>query len=142
MKANNKVVYVPPVYEEVQHEVTSVDDMNNPLRTSFHTDVRLTDDSHISPKNQATDHISNQGSHHIVHQANHHQSAQTTLLFGIVVYAFITFPPVTMPPARQVILFIDLLQKLRRIRLQVQTRSEVFYLVILAYPFCLLPNVA
>ena len=41
MKANNKVVYVPPVYEAVQHEVTSVDDKNNPLRASFHTDVSL-----------------------------------------------------------------------------------------------------
>lgn len=41
MKAKNKVVYVPPVYEEVQHEVTSVDDENNPLCTSFHTDVSL-----------------------------------------------------------------------------------------------------
>ena len=41
MIAKNKVVYVPPVYEEVQHEVTSVDDKNNPLRTSFHTDVSL-----------------------------------------------------------------------------------------------------
>lgn len=41
MIAKNKVVYVPPVYEEVQHEVTSVDDNNNPLRTSFHTDVSL-----------------------------------------------------------------------------------------------------
>ncbi len=41
MKAKNKVVYVPPVYEEVQHEVTSVDDKNCPLRTSFHTDVSL-----------------------------------------------------------------------------------------------------
>ena len=41
MLAKNKVVYVPPVYEEVQHEVTSVDDNNNPLRTSFHTDVSL-----------------------------------------------------------------------------------------------------
>ena len=41
MKAKNKVVYVPPVYEDVQHEVTSVDDKNNPLRTSFHTDVSL-----------------------------------------------------------------------------------------------------
>ena len=41
MKTKNKVVYVPPVYEEVQHEVTSVDDKNNPLRTSFHTDVSL-----------------------------------------------------------------------------------------------------
>lgn len=41
MKANNKVVYVPPVYEEIQHEVTSVDDNNVPLRTSFHTDVSL-----------------------------------------------------------------------------------------------------
>lgn len=41
MKAKNKVVYVPPVYEEVQHEITSVDDKNNPLRTSFHTDISL-----------------------------------------------------------------------------------------------------
>lgn len=41
MIAKNEVVYVPPVYEEVQHEVTSVDDNNNPLRTSFHTDVSL-----------------------------------------------------------------------------------------------------
>ena len=41
MIAINKVVYVPPVYEEVQHEVTSVDDNNNPLRTSFRTDVSL-----------------------------------------------------------------------------------------------------
>lgn len=41
MKAKNKVVYVPPVYEEVQHEVTSVDESNIPLRTSFHTDVSL-----------------------------------------------------------------------------------------------------
>ena len=41
MIAKNKVVYVPPVYEDVQHEVTSVDDENNPLRTSFHTDVSL-----------------------------------------------------------------------------------------------------
>ena len=41
MIVKNKVVYVPPVYEEVQHEVTSVDDNNVPLRTSFHTDVSL-----------------------------------------------------------------------------------------------------
>lgn len=41
MKAKEKVVYVPPVYEEVQHEVTSVDGNNVPLRTSFHTDVSL-----------------------------------------------------------------------------------------------------
>ena len=41
MKAKDKVVYVPPVYEEVQHEVTSVDDKNTPLRTSFHTDISL-----------------------------------------------------------------------------------------------------
>ena len=41
MKAKDKVVYVPPVYEEVQHEVTSVDDNNRPLRTSLHTDVSL-----------------------------------------------------------------------------------------------------
>lgn len=41
MKAKDKVVYIPPVYEEVQHEVTSVDKDNVPLRTSFHTDVSL-----------------------------------------------------------------------------------------------------
>ena len=41
MIVNNKVVYVPPVYEEIQHEVTSVDDKNTPLRASFHTDVSL-----------------------------------------------------------------------------------------------------
>lgn len=41
MLAKIKVVYVPPVYEEVQHEVTSIDDKNNPLRTSFHSDVSL-----------------------------------------------------------------------------------------------------
>lgn len=41
MKTKNRVVYVPPVYEEVQYEVTSVDDNNVPLRTSFHTDVSL-----------------------------------------------------------------------------------------------------
>lgn len=41
MKAKDKVVYVPPVYEEVQHEITSVDDNNVPLRTSFHTDISL-----------------------------------------------------------------------------------------------------
>lgn len=41
MKAKEKVIYVPPVYEEVQHEVTSVGDNNVPLRTSFHTDVSL-----------------------------------------------------------------------------------------------------
>lgn len=41
MIAKDKVVYVPPVYEEVQHEVTSVNDKNVPLRTSFHTDISL-----------------------------------------------------------------------------------------------------
>lgn len=41
MLVKNKVVYVPPVYEEVQHEVTSVDDNGNPLCTSFHTDISL-----------------------------------------------------------------------------------------------------
>lgn len=41
MLVKNKVVYVPPVYEEIQYEVTSLDDNNNPLRTSFHTDVSL-----------------------------------------------------------------------------------------------------
>ena len=32
---------LPHKQEEVQHEVTSVDDNNVPLRTSFHTDVSL-----------------------------------------------------------------------------------------------------
>lgn len=41
MKAKSKVVYVPPVYEEIQHDVTSVDKNNIPLRTSFHTDISL-----------------------------------------------------------------------------------------------------
>lgn len=41
MKAKNKVVFIPPVYEEVQHEVTSVDENNNSLRASFHTDISL-----------------------------------------------------------------------------------------------------
>lgn len=41
MNAKDKIVYVPPVYEEVQHEVTSVDEHNTPLRTSFHTDISL-----------------------------------------------------------------------------------------------------
>ena len=41
MKAKDKIVYIPPVYEEVQHEVTSVDEENVPLRTSFHTDISL-----------------------------------------------------------------------------------------------------
>ena len=41
MLSHIKVVFVPPVYEDVQHEVTSVDENNNPLRTSFHTDVSL-----------------------------------------------------------------------------------------------------
>ena len=41
MLVKDKVIYVPPVYEEVQHEVTSVDEDNNPLRTSFHTDISL-----------------------------------------------------------------------------------------------------
>lgn len=41
MKAKEKVVYIPPVYEEIQHEVTSVDENNVPLRTSFHTDISL-----------------------------------------------------------------------------------------------------
>lgn len=41
MIASFKVIYVPPVYEEIQHEVTSVDGDNNPLCTSFHTDVSL-----------------------------------------------------------------------------------------------------
>lgn len=41
MLTKDKVVYIPPVYEEVQHEVTSVGENNIPLRTSFHTDISL-----------------------------------------------------------------------------------------------------
>lgn len=41
MLPSYKVVYVPPVYEDIQHEVTSVDENNVPLRASFHTDVSL-----------------------------------------------------------------------------------------------------
>ena len=37
----NKVVYVPPVYESIQHDVTSVGADNVPLCTSFHTDISL-----------------------------------------------------------------------------------------------------
>lgn len=41
MLTKDKVVYVPPVYEEVQHEVTRVDDNNEALCVSLHTDVSL-----------------------------------------------------------------------------------------------------
>ena len=41
MKVKNKVVYVLFVYEEIQYEVTSVDENNVPLRSSFHIDVSL-----------------------------------------------------------------------------------------------------
>lgn len=37
-----EIVYVPPVYEEVQHEITKYDkEKNVPLETSLHTDVSL-----------------------------------------------------------------------------------------------------
>lgn len=36
-----KIVFVPPTYEEIQHEVTRFDDENVPLETSFHTDISL-----------------------------------------------------------------------------------------------------
>lgn len=41
MIAKDKVVYVPPVYEEVQHDVTDLDDNGVPLCTSFHSDISL-----------------------------------------------------------------------------------------------------
>ena len=37
----DKVVYVPPVYAEVQHDVTVLGEDNIPLSSSFHTDVSL-----------------------------------------------------------------------------------------------------
>lgn len=36
-----KIVFVPPVYEQVQHEVTRVGDDNVALEASLHTDVSL-----------------------------------------------------------------------------------------------------
>lgn len=36
-----KIVFVPPVYEQVQHEVTRVNSENVPLECSLHTDVSL-----------------------------------------------------------------------------------------------------
>lgn len=36
-----KIVYIPPVYEQVQHEVTLSDDSGVPLRVSLHSDVSL-----------------------------------------------------------------------------------------------------
>lgn len=35
------IVYVPPVYESLQHDVTLLSDDNIPLRCSFHSDVSL-----------------------------------------------------------------------------------------------------
>lgn len=36
-----KIVFVPPVYEQIQHEVTYTGDNNEPLEASLHTDVSL-----------------------------------------------------------------------------------------------------
>lgn len=36
-----KIVFVPPVYEQVQHEATRVNDENVVLEASLHTDVSL-----------------------------------------------------------------------------------------------------
>lgn len=36
-----KIVYVPPVYEQVQHEPTMLDDNGEVKRSSLHTDVSL-----------------------------------------------------------------------------------------------------
>lgn len=38
---NDFIVYVPPVYESLQHEVTLSSSDNVPLRCSFHSDVSL-----------------------------------------------------------------------------------------------------
>lgn len=36
-----KIVYIPPVYEQVQHEATMLGDNGEVLRTSLHSDVSL-----------------------------------------------------------------------------------------------------
>lgn len=36
-----KIVFIPPVYEQVQHEVTLLDDNEEVKRSSFHSDISL-----------------------------------------------------------------------------------------------------
>lgn len=36
-----KIVFVPPTFEQIQHEVTHTGDNNEPLEASLHTDVSL-----------------------------------------------------------------------------------------------------
>lgn len=38
---SKKVIYVPPTYEDIQHEVTSLDEDGNVLQQSYHTDISL-----------------------------------------------------------------------------------------------------
>ena len=41
LNSNRQPVYVPPPFEEIQHDVTKVDKDNLPLELSFHSDVSL-----------------------------------------------------------------------------------------------------
>lgn len=38
---SNKVIFVPPTYEDIQHEATSLDKDGNVLQQSYHTDISL-----------------------------------------------------------------------------------------------------
>lgn len=38
---SNKVIFVPPTYEDIQHEATSLDNDGNVLQQSYHTDISL-----------------------------------------------------------------------------------------------------
>lgn len=38
---SNKVIFVPPTYEDIQHEATSLDKNGNVLQQSYHTDISL-----------------------------------------------------------------------------------------------------
>ena len=38
---SNKVIFVPPTYEDIQHEATSLDENGNVLQQSYHTDISL-----------------------------------------------------------------------------------------------------
>lgn len=38
---SKKVIFVPPTYEDIQHEATSLDKDGNVLQQSYHTDISL-----------------------------------------------------------------------------------------------------
>lgn len=38
---SNKVIFVPPTYEDIQHEATSLDENGKVLQQSYHTDISL-----------------------------------------------------------------------------------------------------